>query len=167
VDVAGGIAVDLPDLSINKHAGNLKYMTDKPYVKVEEAGLQTLNGIQAMAYITDPTYGQPTISQEEERFRQRHEVLIRGIFQGLGTNPIDVDSLLTLIADSFAGSYATDLTLADMLVLGGMNLSASAQYEQEFLFIPQEIFTEKASNGWESLGFTQEDIQAVQAFVGN
>ena len=167
VDVAGGIEVDLPDLSINEKGSELKYMTNKAYVKVEAPGLQTINGIQAMAYISDTYYDQPTIAEEEERFRQRHEVLIRGIFAGLGTFQIDVESLLTLIADSFLGSYTTDLTIGDMLAIGGMDLSASAQYEQEFLFIPQEISTVKASNGWESLGFTEEDVQAVREFTGN
>ncbi len=167
VDVAGGIEVDLPDLSINEKGSELKYMTNKAYVKVEAPGVQTINGIQAMAYISDTYYDQPTIAEEEERFRQRHEVLIRGIFAGLGTFQIDVESLLTLIADSFLGSYTTDLTIGDMLAIGGMDLSASAQYEQEFLFIPQEISTVKASNGWESLGFTEEDVRAVREFTGN
>lgn len=167
VDVAGGIEVDLPDLSINEKGSELKYMTSKPYVKVEAPGLQTINGIQAMAYISDTNDDQPTIAQEEERFRQRHEVLIRGIFKGLGSFRINVEGLLTLIADSFLGSYTTDLTLGDMLAIGGMDLSASVQYEQEFLFVPREIFTVKASNGWESLGFTEDDVQAVGEFLGN
>ena len=167
VDVAGGIEVDLPDLSINKHAGNLGYMMSKPYVKVEEAGLQLLSGVQAMAYITDTTYGSPTILVEEERFRERHEVLIRGIIKGLGSFQIDVEALAALMVDSLLGNYSTDLTIEDMLGLVRMDLSASAQYELKFLFVPQEIASVKASNGWESLGYTQEDVQAVQDFVGN
>ena len=167
VDVAGGVEVDLPDLSLNNKAGDLKYMMDKPWVKIEAPGLQLLNGVQAMGYITDTYYGQPTIPEEEERFRQRHEVLIRGIIKSLGSFQIDVESLVTLIADSLLGNYATDLTLEDMIALGRSDLAASAQYEQAFLFIPQVIATVKASNGWESLGYTDEDVEAVQALVGD
>ena len=125
VDVAGGIEVDLPDLSINSHAGNLQYMMNKPYVKVEETGLQLLSGVQAMAYITDTTYGSPTISEEEERFRERHEVLIRGIIKSLGSFQVDVESLATLMVDSMLGNYSTDLKIEDMLALVRMDLSAS------------------------------------------
>jgi len=166
VDVAGGIEVDLPDLSINSHAGNLQYMMSKPYVKVAETGLQLLSGVQAMAYITDTTYGSPTISEEEERFRERHEVLIRGIIKSLGSFQVDVESLATLMVDSMLGNYSTDLKIEDMLALVRMDLSASPQYEQAFLFIPQVISTVKASNGWESLGYTEEDVLMVQAFIG-
>lgn len=166
VDVAGGIEVDLPDLSINNKAGDLKYMTDKPYVKVEAPGLQILNGIQAMAYICDTYYDHPTISQEEERFRERHEVLIRGIIQSLGSLRIDLQSLATVVIDSFLGNYSTDLTIAEMAALAGSDLAASVGYEQAFLFIPREIFTVKATNGWESLGYTDEDAQAVEDFAG-
>ena len=83
VDLAGGIEVFLNDLSINKKAGDLKYMVSKPWQKVQEAGLQKLNGVQMMAYISDTYYDKPTISEEEVRFRERHEVLIRGIIAGL------------------------------------------------------------------------------------
>ena len=38
VDVAGGVEVDLPDLSLNNKAGDLKYMMDKPWVKIEAPG---------------------------------------------------------------------------------------------------------------------------------
>ena len=65
VDLAGGVEVNLANLSINKKAGEIKYMVSKPFKKLAEAGLQRLDGVQAMAYISDTLYDNPTISEEE------------------------------------------------------------------------------------------------------
>lgn len=167
VDLAGGIEVDLPDLSINKKASDLKYMTSIPYVKVAAPGLQVLNGIQMMAYISDTYYDQPTLIVEEGRFRERQQVLIRGIVSGLRNFQVDTEALLALVFDGFLGNFATDVPMSGMLSMGRANLAACLQNDPVFLHIPREIATVKASNGWESMGFTQEDVTAVQVFVGN
>ena len=73
---------------------------------------------------------------EEERFRQRHEVLIRGIIKSLGSFQIDVESLVTLIADSLLGNYSTDLTLEDMIALGAFGFGGDAHNtSRRFLFM--------------------------------
>jgi LCP family protein required for cell wall assembly len=167
VDLVGGIEVNLLDLSINKKASDLKYMTDKAWVKVEEPGLQILNGVQAMAYISDTYYDQPTISVEEERFRERQEVLIRGIIKGLQNFQVDTESLLTLIFGGFAKNYATDIPLSGVLMVARADLAGCLQSDPVFLHIPQEIFTVEVANGWESLGYTEEDAAAVRTFVEN
>ena len=167
VDLVGGIEVDLPDLSINKKASDLKYMVDRPWQKVEEAGLQTLTGVQAMAYISDTYYDQPTLSVEEARFRERHQVLIHGIVKGLRSFQLDTESLIEMIFGGMLSNYSTNVPMSGMLFTGRANFAACLPNDPLFLHIPQEIFTVKASNGWESMGFTEEDVAAVREFTGN
>ncbi|MHC1787851.1 MAG: LCP family protein [Christensenellales bacterium] len=166
VDLAGGIDVYLEDLSINKKAGDLKHMLSKPWQKVQEAGQQRLNGVQMMAYISDTYYDKPTISQEEVRFRQRQEVLIRGLVSGMKSKGMDRMGLLTSVFTGFGKNVMTNFTLATVpeLPLGGF--VKCLENEPRFLHIPQTIFTVDTANGWESLGFTPEDAAAVRAFSG-
>jgi anionic cell wall polymer biosynthesis LytR-Cps2A-Psr (LCP) family protein len=167
VDLVGGIEVNLADLSINKKASDIKYMVDKPWKNVAEPGLQILSGIQAMAYMSDTYYDQPTISQEEVRFRERQELLIREILAGLRNFQLDTESLLALIFSGFAKNYTTDIPLGGVLTTARADLSGCLQSDPVFLHIPQEIFTVEVADGWESLGYTEEDAAAVRAFVEN
>ena len=166
VDLAGGIEVVLDDLSINKKAGDLRHMISKPWQKVEAAGLQKLSGVQMMAYISDTYYDKPTISVEEERFRQRQEVLIRGLMANLKSKGMDRMGLLTAVFSGFGKNVKTDFTLETVpeLALGGF--TKCLENVPQFLHIPQTIFTVETDNGWESLGYTQEDAAAVRAFAG-
>ena len=166
VDLAGGIEVVLDDLSINKKAGDLRNMVSKPWQKVEAAGLQKLSGVQMMAYISDTYYDKPTISVEEERFRQRQAVLIRGINAGLISNGIDGVGLLSAMFTGYGKNIMSNFTLKTLpeLTLGGF--TKCLENVPQFLHIPQTIFTVETDNGWESLGYTQEDTAAVRAFNG-
>jgi anionic cell wall polymer biosynthesis LytR-Cps2A-Psr (LCP) family protein len=166
VDLAGGIEVFLDDLSINKKAGDLRNMVSKPWQKVQEAGLQKLSGVQMMAYISDTYYDKPTISQEEARFRERQEVLIRGIMAGLKSTGMDRVGLISAMFTGFGKNVMTNFTLKTVpeLALGGF--TKCLENVPQFLHIPQEIFTVKTDNGWESLGYTQEDAEAARALTG-
>jgi anionic cell wall polymer biosynthesis LytR-Cps2A-Psr (LCP) family protein len=166
VDLAGGIEVFLDDLSINKKAGDLKHMVSKPWQKVQEAGLQKLSGVQMMAYISDTYYDKPSISVEEERFRQRQEVLLRGINAGLKSKGMDRMGLLSAMFTGFGKNVMTNFTPETVpeLALGGF-VHCLAN-EPQFLHIPQTIFTVETDNGWESLGYTPEDTSAARAFNG-
>jgi anionic cell wall polymer biosynthesis LytR-Cps2A-Psr (LCP) family protein len=166
VDLAGGIEVFLDDLSINKKAGDLRNMVSKPWQKVQEAGLQKLSGVQMMAYISDTYYDKPTISQEEARFRERQEVLILGVNAGLKSNGIDGVGLLSAMFSGFGKNVMSNFTLKTLpeLTLGGF--TKCLENVPQFLHIPQTISTVKTDNGWESLGYTQEDAAAVRALTG-
>jgi hypothetical protein len=117
--------------------------------------------------MSDTYYDQPTISQEEVRFRERQELLIREIIAGLRSFQLDTESLLTLIFGGFAKNYATDIPLVDVLSSARADLAGCVQSDPVFLHIPQEIFMVDVEDGWESLGYSQEDVAAVSAFLLN
>ena len=165
VDMVGGIEVDLPDLSINKKSGEIGYLVSGKWEDVPEAGLQILNGIQAIAYTANTYYDQPTLEVEEERFRETQKVLITGIFQGFKTLQVDTDTLVGLIFGDFPNQFSTNAPLDSAVTMVRADLTGCLDSDPLFLNIPREIFTVKASNGWQSMGFTDEDIAAVQAFI--
>lgn len=165
VDLAGGVEVNLANLSINKKAGEIKYMVSKPFKKLAEAGLQRLDGVQAMAYISDTLYDNPTIAEEEARFRERHEVLIRGIIASLRGVNMGMAGLISAVFAGFGKHYMASIDPAALAGVPLVELAELPENEPQFLHIPQEIFTVKTDNGWESLGYTQEDVAAIQSFA--
>lgn len=165
VDLAGGVEVNLENLSINKKAGDLRYMVSKPMEKIKEPGQQLLNGVQMMAYISDTYYDRPTILVEEARFRERHEVLIRGIVAGLRGAGMDTPGLIAAVFTGFGKHYMTGLDLQTLADIPLNRLTGCLVNEPRFLHVPAVIASTKTDNGWESIGYTQEDVQAVQAFI--
>jgi hypothetical protein len=101
------------------------------------------------------------------RFRERQELLIREILAGLRNFQLDTESLLALIFSGFAKNYTTDIPLGSVLTTARADLAGCLQSDPVFLHIPQEIITVEVADGWESLGYTEEDAAAVRAFVEN
>ena len=165
VDAIGGIQLDVPDLSINKQAGYVKKLVGKPWVEVTRTGPQILSGVQAVGYLVDTTYGNPTIEEEENRFRERQEAFTRGVIAGLKGLQLTTGSLIEMIEGVLKGYYLTNIDIKGVLTLAGIDRKCFDN-PPKHLFLPIEISTTKASNGWLSLKYTEADREAVLAFVG-
>ncbi len=165
VDAIGGIQLDVPDLSINKQAGYVKKLVGKPWVEVTQTGMQTLSGVQAVGYLVDTTYGNPTIQEEETRFRERQEAFTRGVIAGLKNLQLTTGGLIEMIEGVLKGYYLTSIDLRGLLTLAGIDKDCFSN-SPEYLFLPIEISTTEASNGWLSLKYTEADKEAVLAFIG-
>ena len=117
IDAVGGVEIDISEaerLNANEQIWEQSQVADLPYTPIEESGLQTLNGTQAVAYARIRYVG----NADFERTSRQREVLRQIFEKALNLSPTQYPSF----AKQFLPLVETSLDLGDILSLADVML---------------------------------------------
>jgi polyisoprenyl-teichoic acid--peptidoglycan teichoic acid transferase len=110
IDYLGGVPIDITESEIpvaNTYIKQMSKIEKKSPTLITSPGLQTLNGIQAVAYARIRYVGNADFKRTE-----RQRTILSALFNKLSkTNPIDIPAMLDIIAPSIETSLKTDTIL--------------------------------------------------------
>ncbi len=165
VNALEGIKINIQSLTLNDAAEHVMDLLDLVWEEVKQTGVQTLTGTQIAGYFVDTaTQGDNWMEEEELKFREHHENILKGVLAGIELLGLDSEDLLT-IATNVQDNYATNIPDDKWQAIADTALYC-LQNDPVFHHVPQTITQVELDNGWKAIGYDHEsDVAAVQTFV--
>ena len=164
VDELGGLEIDISDLSVNEMSDTVEALFGYVWNKIDEKGVQPLDGIQTIGYFLD-TYRRldelNPVKDEEERFRKKRKAIIDAVIAALNVADTDSAGLLE-IARNARESFATDIKENRWNEIAKMAL-ACIENSPQYFYVPQDIVVKDDGH---SIEYDKvSDVNAVIEFV--
>ncbi len=166
VDELGGLKIDIKDLSINEMSQTVEDILGYVWYEIKTEGEQVLNGIQVSGYFMD-TYRnldeENPIADEEERFRERHEIIIDSLIDVIDMADMD-KGRMAAIARLYAKTFSTNIKEKEWEEIAELALYCM-DGGHEFLHVPIDIEVEQIGNMPYIIYSRETDVDAVKDFV--